>query len=121
MKLTSEQLNLAQRCKSADELISKAKEEGFSLTREQAQKIIDASEFAEIEEGEFDMIAGGACYTPSPESTWKCDLCGQTYPGNHAPWRYCLLVGPDANNVHYACENCYQEHKNDTRYLFNGY
>lgn len=39
-ELTPEQLALAKSCKTADELIAKAKEQGFELTQEDAEAFL---------------------------------------------------------------------------------
>ncbi len=65
-KLTKEQLEKAKSCKSADELIALAKEEGFELTKEEAEAYIEELSDFELDEDTLQEIAGGICYDLCP-------------------------------------------------------
>ena len=60
---TSEQLNAALACKTPEELIAFAKENGFELTEEQAKKYLAQMTEMDVSltDAEMKNIAGGAC------------------------------------------------------------
>ena len=60
-ELTMEQINKAMACKNADELLELAKEEGFDLTREEAEAYMDEMSHMELDEEALGEAAGGGC------------------------------------------------------------
>lgn len=63
--LTQEQIELASRCETAEELIELAKKAGVELTLEDAQAYLDELHNVELDEADLDKIAGGrgVCYS----------------------------------------------------------
>ena len=62
-EITKEMLEKAMQCKTADELMSLAKSEGFEITKDEAEAYF--AEFADIELDEKALrnVAGGSCVT----------------------------------------------------------
>ena len=56
-------------CKTADDLVSLAKANGVTLTKEEAEAYMDELDDIELDEKALDKVAGGNCYT-------KCALEG---------------------------------------------
>ena len=61
-KITKEMLEKASHCKTADELITLAKTEGFEITKAEAEAYLAELENCELDTTELDKIAGGGCY-----------------------------------------------------------
>ena len=61
-KITKEMLEKASHCKTADELITLAKTEGFEITKAEAEAYLAELENVELDTTELDKIAGGGCY-----------------------------------------------------------
>ena len=57
--MTKEQIALAAKCKTPEELIELAKKNGFELTIEQAQAYLKELENMELDKKTLDKIAGG--------------------------------------------------------------
>ena len=57
--LTKEQIALASKCQTPEELIELAKEAGIELTIEEAQAYLDELENMELDKGTLDKVAGG--------------------------------------------------------------
>ena len=57
--LTKEQIALASKCQTPEELIKLAKEAGIELTIEQAQAYLDELENMELDKAELENVAGG--------------------------------------------------------------
>ena len=62
-ELTREQIEKAMSCKTAEELMKAAAEEGFDLTRQEAEAYFDEMSDVELDEEALDEVAGGGCYT----------------------------------------------------------
>ena len=78
-RFAPEQLEAAKAAKSPEELITMAKEQGFTLTHEQAAKIL-ALPVGELSDEELENVAGGGCL-----ESGKCSKCGEPltdYRGN---------------------------------------
>ena len=58
-KLTKEQLKKAFECKTAEDLMSLAKAEGYDITKEQAEAYLDEMEDRELDRKDLDKVAGG--------------------------------------------------------------
>ena len=61
-ELTKEQIAKAMACKTADELVKAAKEEGFELTPEEAEAYMAESSNGELDDEMLTMVSGGHCY-----------------------------------------------------------
>ena len=61
-KITTEMLEKAAKCKTADELIALAKPEGFELTKNEAVAYLEELQNVELDEKALDKVAGGGCY-----------------------------------------------------------
>ena len=57
--LTKEQIELASKCQTPEELIELAKEAGIELTKEEAQAYLDELENVELDKETLDKVAGG--------------------------------------------------------------
>ena len=67
---TKEQIAMAAKYKTPEELIELAKKAGFELTTEQAQAYLDELENVELDEAALEKIAGGDSYL-------KCSHCSR--------------------------------------------
>lgn len=61
-ELTKEQITKAMACKTADELMALAKEEGYELTKEEAEAYMAETSDFELDDDMLDKASGGACY-----------------------------------------------------------
>ena len=50
------------KCETADELAALAKEEGFDLTKEEAEAYLEEMKDIELDETVLKKVAGGGCY-----------------------------------------------------------
>ena len=57
--LTKEQIELASKCQTPEELIELAKKAGVELTKEEAQAYLDELENMELDKETLDKVAGG--------------------------------------------------------------
>jgi len=57
--LTKEQIELASKCQTPEELIELAKKAGIELTKEEAQAYLDELENMELDKETLDKVAGG--------------------------------------------------------------
>lgn len=57
--LTKEQIELASKCQTPEELIKLAKEAGVELTKKEAQAYLDELENMELDKETLDKVAGG--------------------------------------------------------------
>ena len=58
-KITKEMLDKASKCETADELMTLAKAEGFTLTKEEAEAYLAELENMELDQQALDKVAGG--------------------------------------------------------------
>ncbi len=61
-ELTKEQIEKAIACKTAEELLSLAKTEGFDITKEEAEAYMAEMADVELDEKTLSKAAGGICY-----------------------------------------------------------
>ena len=61
-KLSPELVQRISECKSEDELIALAKENGVSITTEEAKAYLEELEDIELDEETLGKVAGGLCY-----------------------------------------------------------
>ncbi|MBQ3713736.1 MAG: hypothetical protein II890_07300 [Spirochaetia bacterium] len=61
-KITKEMLDKALECKTAEELMTLCKIEGFDITKDEAESYIAELEDIELDEKALDKVAGGYCY-----------------------------------------------------------
>ena len=67
MKFTPEQLAKAKSAKSAEELLSLAKENGIEITEEEAGKYYaELHREGELSDDELDNVSGGGCSEAKP-------------------------------------------------------
>ncbi len=84
--MTNEMIGKAKECKSAEELLALAKENGIDMTAEQAKaKFAELHNEGELSDDELDSAAGGACYKYPDEgetvmlrNNLSCPSCGCT-------------------------------------------
>ena len=71
-EITSEMIQKALQCETAEELIAYAKTEGVELTKEEAKAYLDELSECELEDGNLKHIAGGKWDggSPMPESRY---------------------------------------------------
>lgn len=75
--LTKEQIAMAMKCKTADELIALAKKMGVVITKEQAEAYMTELQDYELDDATLERIAGGVCWTNCPtESSCAHHVCG---------------------------------------------
>lgn len=83
--LNEEQIAKAKACKSQDELLSLAKEEGFELTEEQ-----------------LNAVSGGGCFSTNiPDCSKKCPNCGTKVDG-----KYLYRKSYEGIVYEFTCPNC---------------
>ena len=58
-EITKEQMEKAEKCQTADELIALAKEIDIELTVDEAQAFLDENADVELDEEQIDQAAGG--------------------------------------------------------------
>ena len=63
-KITKEMLDKALECKTADQLVALAKDNGITLTKEEAEAYLAELENLELDSADLDKVAGGkrVCY-----------------------------------------------------------
>jgi len=103
MKLTAEQIKLAQSCKTPEELMAKAQDAGLTLSLEQAKAALDSVSMVELNEDDIDVVSGGC------KTRYSCWLCSQEYDGvpPHKVYELDAGVGGSFQPV---CEQCYQQY-----------
>ena len=75
--LTKEQIAMAMKCTTADELIALAKKMGVVITKEQAEAYMTELQDYELDDATLERIAGGVCWTNCPsESSCLHHVCG---------------------------------------------
>lgn len=81
MKFTDEQRTKANAAKSAEELLTLAKENGIELTTEEAARYYaDLHREGEIADEEFENVSGGICEDESPRPKFQVNQI--VYLGN---------------------------------------
>ena len=78
-ELTKEQIEKAMACETAEELMKLAKEEGFELTKEEAEAYMAEMEDVDLDEERLEQVAGGGCYM-------RCQQCDNK-PTSRPPQR----------------------------------
>ena len=58
-KITKEMLDKALECKTADQLVALAKDNGITLTKEEAEAYLAELEDMELDDAALDNVAGG--------------------------------------------------------------
>ncbi len=61
-KITTEMIEKAKQCETADELIALAKTVGFDITKEEAEAYLAELSNFELDSKALDKVAGGDCY-----------------------------------------------------------
>ena len=62
-KITKEMLEKAAQCETADELVALAKDNGITLTKEEAEAYLSEMDNMELDEDALDNVAGGNSYS----------------------------------------------------------
>ena len=62
-ELTKERLEKAMKCKTADELMTLAKAEGYEITRDEAEAYMAELADFELNDESLKQVAGGKCWT----------------------------------------------------------
>ena len=75
-KITREMLEKAAQCKTADELVALAKDNGVTLTKEEADAYLAEMDNMELDEDALDNVAGGMCYSAGLGSNERCNRGG---------------------------------------------
>lgn len=88
-----ELLEQAKKAKSAEELMSLAKENGMELTKEEAEAyFVQLNKSGELSDEELDNVAGGGCHNKDGRlvvtvwyncSDFTCKKCGRKNTGDH--------------------------------------
>ena len=70
-ELTREQLAKALKCKTAEELMTLAKTEGYDITKDEAEAYLDEMANFELDSKELDKVAGGGtdCWQDCAQDT----------------------------------------------------
>ena len=64
-KITKEQVEKALQCKTAEELMKLAAEEGIDLTKDEAEAYLSEMKEVELTDTELKKVAGGVCWNLS--------------------------------------------------------
>ena len=119
--MNRELLEKARSAKSADEIVSIAKEGGFDIDAEKAAGLFSMLKSGEISEEELENAAGGCggqglsihCYCPfqwnGDVTFWTCSKCGKQL-SKSSVIACCSNSVRFGNNEHAAsidCENCH--------------
>ena len=65
-ELTKEQIVKAMNCETAEELMAAVKEEGFDITKEEAEAYMAELRDFELDGEALKNVAGGKCYMRTP-------------------------------------------------------
>ena len=74
--LTKEQIELASKCQTPEELIKLAKEAGIELTKEEAQAYLDELENMELDKETLENVAGGGRHNTEMSEKINAKLYG---------------------------------------------
>ena len=75
-KITKEMLDKALECKTADQLVALAKDNGITLTKEEAEAYLSEMDNMELDEDALDNVAGGMCYSAGLGANERCNRGG---------------------------------------------
>ena len=75
-KITKEMLDKALECKTADQLVALAKDNGITLTKEEAEAYMAEMDNMELDEDALDNVAGGMCYSAGLGANERCNRGG---------------------------------------------
>lgn len=91
--MNNELFEQAKKAKSAEELMSLAKENGMELTKEEAEAYFaQLNKSGELSDEELDNVAGGGCHNKDGRlvvtvwyncSDFTCKKCGRKNTGDH--------------------------------------
>ena len=65
--ITQEMVTAAMQCKDADELVRLAKDNGFDITKDEAEAYMAELADVELDEKQLTKVAGGGCYPDCPK------------------------------------------------------
>ncbi len=107
--MTNEMIQKAKECKSAEELLALAKENGMEMTAEQAaEKFAALNNVGELSDDELENAAGGSCANAVAMKTREAKI-GDI-----------VSVEDRYTGEQYACSNCYGIQYRVTEILDNG-
>lgn len=66
-EISEELIRKAQECKSPEELVQLAKENGIEITAEEAEAFLEETEDVELDAEALDEAAGGSCWSHKNE------------------------------------------------------
>ena len=69
-KITKEMLEKAAQCETTEDLIALAKDNGFEITKEEAEAYLAELENSELDAADLDKVAGG-----DARACWGVDNC----------------------------------------------
>ncbi len=72
--LSAEQIRKAMACDTPEELMKLAKDEGISLTREEAEAYLSEMADIDLDSAQLKQVAGGGCYM-------EAQTCSDREPG----------------------------------------
>ena len=75
-KITKEMMEKAEQCQTADDLVALAKDNGVTLTKEEADAYLAEMDNMELDEDALDNVAGGMCYSAGLGSNERCNRGG---------------------------------------------
>ena len=78
-KLSKETIEKAMACKTAEELMKLAAEEGIDLTKDEAEAYLSEMEEVELTDAELKKAAGGMCWSEACPQQCFChgDILGE--------------------------------------------
>ena len=71
-EITKEMIEKAMQCKTADDLMTLAKAEGFAVTKDEAEAYMAELSDVELDGKELKGVAGGDCYHYCPPDCHDC-------------------------------------------------
>ena len=74
-ELTTEMIEKAMACQTADELLALAKHEGIEMTKDEAEAYMAELSDFELDEAALTNAAGGGCWTVNDKGTMCNEKC----------------------------------------------
>ena len=76
-EIPEELMAKVMQCKSADEILKLAEENGIEVSKDEAEAFLDEYSDVELDEEMLDMASGGGAYD-CPNNDSNCDKCRTT-------------------------------------------
>ena len=77
-EITKEMIVKAMQCKTAEELIAMAKNEGIDITKEEAESYLAELADVELDAEQMKKVAGGGCWAQS-KGDENCEVCSHNW------------------------------------------